>query len=704
MTLNNKDLEVINNFLKDSQNEIVISNNESDVKKYKKEARISDDCSKEVFNSTDEKKIESKEYSKEEQNLIRSKLPIHHAIKIELSSLRLKPFRLITTILLSCISFIMLGTVSTMMFYNKTNVAANALNTKKPKTVTIQKEYEVQYKYNNSNSNDYSSRLMLTMFDDSELNNYKAKYGKSIPYFTLEENSIIPGENMDARSYSILEIKIVFEDNYYYNHFNAFIDDLDNPMIKNRLEYGSLPSKYDEITIPSYIADMIINSDNTIGESENSIKSRSDLIGKMINVTGCKYELSIVGIFNCDDLIDKKFEKLKKDYIEENVYSLRSEWANERLTGLFTKGVVNKDFYKINKKYNIEEKSVNLFTEDKSLNIFKFMKFKDGIDYYSLDGTLLDTLPDENIFIGQVDYLKYINNFIESNQDIIDKNEIVEYKNYVDSQNSKDLYYYYNINKYANTILNKYEGFNKIKFINNDGDEYDFEIKGFSSQDYEIFVDNITFDSLEETKGNNKSFIEYKTNYKLDSKAKYLGLIIDTSSYNYSDYKKLTSVHEKINTDYSSLSVTSYIMNVIDSEDSFIIEWKKVFLWTGIVLAVFSTLLLSNFISLSISNKKKEIGILRAVGARGSDVFKIFIAESLTIAIICSILALVGTAFVCYALNSSVLEQFGFAILVITFPTILLIFIIGILVAIFATLLPVLKIARKKPVDTIRSI
>lgn len=145
-------------------------------------------------------------------------------------------------------------------------------------------------------------------------------------------------------------------------------------------------------------------------------------------------------------------------------------------------------------------------------------------------------------------------------------------------------------------------------------------------------------------------------------------------------------------------------MNVIDSEDSFINEWKKVFLWTWIVFAVFSTLLLSNFISLSISNKKKKIGILRAVGAREGDVFKIFIAESLTIVIICSILALVVTAFVCYALNSSILEQFGFAILVITFPTILLIFIIVILVAIFATLLPVLKIARKKPVDTIRSV
>ena len=36
---------------------------------------------------------------------------------------------------------------------------------------------------------------------------------------------------------------------------------------------------------------------------------------------------SIVGIFNCDDLIDKKFEKLKKDYIEENAYSLRSDYS-----------------------------------------------------------------------------------------------------------------------------------------------------------------------------------------------------------------------------------------------------------------------------------------------------------------------------------------------------------------------------------------
>ena len=59
-------------------------------------------------------------------------------------------------------------------------------------------------------------------------------------------------------------------------------------------------------------------------------------------------------------------------------------------------------------------------------------------------------------------------------------------------------------------------------------------------------------------------------------------------------------------------------MNVIDSEDSFINEWKKVFLWIEIVLAVFSTLLLSNFISLSMLpvlkiSRKKPVDAIRSI-------------------------------------------------------------------------------------------
>ena len=67
---------------------------------------------------------------------------------------------------------------------------------------------------------------------------------------------------------------------------------------------------------------------------------------------------------------------------------------------------------------------------------------------------------------------------------------------------------------------------------------------------------------------------------------------------------------------------------------------SQVFVWVGLALAVFSSFLLMNFISTSISYKKREIGILRAVGARSSDVFKIFFSEAFIIALINFFLAI----------------------------------------------------------------
>lgn len=73
---------------------------------------------------------------------------------------------------------------------------------------------------------------------------------------------------------------------------------------------------------------------------------------------------------------------------------------------------------------------------------------------------------------------------------------------------------------------------------------------------------------------------------------------------------------------YKSVEWISY------SLDSF----KLVFAIAGGVLAALSALMLFNFISASISAKTRDIGILRAVGGRGADVFKIFFSESSIIA------------------------------------------------------------------------
>ena len=134
-------------------------------------------------------------------------------------------------------------------------------------------------------------------------------------------------------------------------------------------------------------------------------------------------------------------------------------------------------------------------------------------------------------------------------------------------------------------------------------------------------------------------------------------------------------------------------------------DMSFVFAIIGAVLAVISALLLFNYISVSISDKRKEIGILRAVGARGSDVFKIFICESLMIAIICGVLAIVAAIVACFVINT-VTASSAIAIQLLNFGLIngLIVLGIALVVAFVGTILPVFFAARKVPVESIRAL
>ena len=129
----------------------------------------------------------------------------------------------------------------------------------------------------------------------------------------------------------------------------------------------------------------------------------------------------------------------------------------------------------------------------------------------------------------------------------------------------------------------------------------------------------------------------------------------------------------------------------------------KVFVWVGLGLAVFSSLLLMNFISTSISYKKREIGILRAVGAKSSDVFKIFFSEAFIIALINFVLAAV-TSVAAVIIVNYYMRKSGINITLLSFGPLQIAIMLGvsIVVAVLASFLPVNGIARKKPVDAIK--
>lgn len=157
-------------------------------------------------------------------------------------------------------------------------------------------------------------------------------------------------------------------------------------------------------------------------------------------------------------------------------------------------------------------------------------------------------------------------------------------------------------------------------------------------------------------------------------------------------------------TSTSKLKIETPATFLLNQMDSTLKQIANIMFYVGIGFAVFASLLLFNFITTSISYKKREIGILRAVGAKSGDVFGIFFNESFIIAFINFVLASIFSCVGCVVLNSELRSQ-GLLISLINFGLrqIILIFVVAIVAAFISTILPVAKIAKKKPIDAIKN-
>lgn len=206
------------------------------------------------------------------------------------------------------------------------------------------------------------------------------------------------------------------------------------------------------------------------------------------------------------------------------------------------------------------------------------------------------------------------------------------------------------------------------------------------------------------------------------------GVVVNDEIYNalvdevsMGDYQFLVAPMPTSRSDVNSLVKFSYnnshfddrakfaLKNSVTEELSMIDETLEilgqVFLYIGLGFALFAALMLSNFIATSISYKKQEIGILRAIGSRSRDVFMIFFAESFIIAMINFVLSAVTTGVVVSFLNNIFRNDVGLLITFLSFGIRQIALILGasLLVALIATFLPVKKIASMKPIDAIKN-
>jgi ABC-type lipoprotein release transport system permease subunit len=143
-----------------------------------------------------------------------------------------------------------------------------------------------------------------------------------------------------------------------------------------------------------------------------------------------------------------------------------------------------------------------------------------------------------------------------------------------------------------------------------------------------------------------------------------------------------------------------------------IFVFQKVFKYLSYLMGLFSVILLANFMSTSVMNKKRDIGILRALGARGKDVSKIFLNEASVIGAITTLFSCLGMALLTSIVNATLRDSFlrmfrneavnNLTLLTLSLTPFAIVIFMSALLVHAATIIPARKISQMRPVDAIK--
>lgn len=756
--LTEANFKAIQKFLSESRGSVVLTKGEKEISDFKRAARMDDEGAREHFENTDVDALDIKTYDKEQTKFIRSRLPAGKAIKIGASGLKLKPFRLILTILLSVVAFIMFGLFSTMMVYDGDEVLMNTFLESDYDYVALQKNYSVLYTYDYGDGDTYSYEgSRTTNFTPAELEKINGVAGGAFGVYNYNFGS--PGN---------VSVKTELSGYYMPTVTKLTLAEDGHPFV-SKLTAGAFPKEKNEICVSSYLLECVENGDFRAvdkdgaaigGSTPTTIRSAEDLIGKYIAFYDGAFRIS--GVFD-SGAIPEKYASIKTgeaNYMTISTYMAYVEQSPHAMA-FVSKAYIDENFDRLTannewKQYfESTQKTIRLETATASWDTYGVRVLAPDLEDVlpiTFFGTEKQTLADDELVVP-IDPLRYFTAQEPLYEDYVhdgmtEEERIAaeeEYYQALQAYNQEaaalsdafnavgaGVVYEYEYDEFGNVIsqtdrpatkaeinagiatikayyikhgnilkaqatLNEYEAFGEMKivgFYTNEQDRYEGGI--YCSQ------------SLRDSAGVFESNSKEETNYKREADA-YYGAVYVPLVRERASIQKLLDLLGKENGNAQTdvfYAMDNVLYSSVEMANETVDSLSTGFLIVGIVLAVFSSLLLFNFISVSISNKKKEIGILRAVGARGTDVFKIFFSESGIIVGICTILSLIGTAILTGVINGILKADVGLEVTLFVFGWVSIAMMIGValVVAFISTFLPVYFASKKKPVESIRAL
>lgn len=760
--LTEKDIAEINGFLADSDSDAVISVDGAVNEKIKNAAGITADGGREKFSSTGN--VAVRKYSVGDFRPVKSRLPIKDAVKMGASSLKIKPFRLFMTVLLSAVAFCLFGLSHTISSYDRVTTTVNSIRNSGITYASFTKNSKI---YNADGSYWWYSSVGLLDEDISAIND-KFGDGFCIPVYglNLSLNNFTNASALDGGDAY----------NYYVKKLQGIAEVSESNL--ESLGYsitGTLPENSDEIAVTYYIYEHYKTAGYRDPENDaeySDIMRESDLIGKKIQLdspSGKDY-FTVTAIVDTN-LNGDNYKKFKPGEHAEGTrdvsdYLLYNEFINSVSYGPHALCFVKEGFLKANGYESVSEYSINQgysaeasyeIDEDGYVYSQQFLKsivsLSDVGEGEKIPFAKGGTHEDTDAFVDLSTAVDIYNGKADE-EDEINLSDIAYDKAYMyalgqyrrkpsqfnefisDRMGSAEVTEQSVAEAYANYYRLKFSGFNYPK-------DYIQPLSYFTDLVLEEAINILSSAKLQNVEMKISGIIDGET-AEINKTLEIKGVVVTSSTGTIKDFYKSGRLYlyetaidgmdiklqkngiysfalGNMPSTYSGLydmveysfdesgEIRYWLNNTVTStllETSIVLEaMSLIFLYVGLACVAFACALMTNFIATSISYKKREIGILRAVGARGRDVFLIFLSESIIIACINWFIASVGTFVFSGVINSVLRNQFflNIAILNAGIGQIGLIFAISMAVALLASFFPVWNISRKKPIDAIKN-
>lgn len=317
--------------------------------------------------------------------------------------------------------------------------------------------------------------------------------------------------------------------------------------------------------------------------------------------------------------------------------------------------------------------------------------WKDGEERSKLDGNKAV------LHIGSVYFRNMlkerIRDFAEENWEQVRERLLADYSYYADEPDS---YYYYILNKKGPQGANEYQ----------------------PRASYDDFVNELVEDIAAQAQqsfenGADVKFYNLQGELKFDKTLDFVGLAISSKLSQISETSLYLS-NQSMTELEECLGIVSYDIvcdkvfmpysadrqAMIKSMD---LTKKAAFTWVSVAMVVLSALMILYYASGVVQEKRREIGILRALGAGKRDVAAIFAINNgifvVTIIALSCLLAAVGVVLA----NSCIIAAYSIAATVIPFGIrqILVLAGVAIIAMVVGIAVPVIRLMRSKPVDII---